>query len=423
MMLDRTITLPSLKPYQTAIFHSPAQIAVCEASTKAGKTVGVLHWLLQGALEDTGPTSSLYLTYVYKQAEKMFERLSRWLMKSDPGMTWWGLNKTKLVITIKHGLYDCLICFMGSENYDAVYGSDYVRVAVDEASRMRVEAWYAARSTITATRGKARIIGNVKGSKNWAFQLARKAQAGTPGMSYHKITAADAVREGVFSKEDLDAARRDYPEAVFRELYYAEATEDGSNPFGIQHIRACVRDGLAPGPAVAYGVDLARKIDWTVVVGLNASGGVCVLERWQHESWRRSCEMVADIIGDAPTFVDGTGVGDAIIERINETRPNAESFLFTPKSKQQIMEGLAVAIQHRAVGIPDGIMVQELESFEYEHTDRSVRYSAPEGMTDDTVCAFALAVKRAEGGRVSERVYVGELGDMSEGEELEIEAW
>ncbi len=59
------------------------------------------------------------------------------------------------------------------------------------------------------------------------------------------------------------------------------------------------------------------------------------------------------------------------------------------------MEGLAVAIQKQEIGFPDGVIANELESFEYEYTRTGVRYSAPSGMHDDTVCALALANSKA----------------------------
>jgi hypothetical protein len=68
-----------------------------------------------------------------------------------------------------------------------------------------------------------------------------------------------------------------------------------------------------------------------------------------------------------------------------------EGFRFTGPSKQQLMEGLAVAIQQQQVHYPDGPIVNELEAFEYVYTRTGVSYSAPEGLHDDCVCALALA--------------------------------
>ncbi len=69
-------------------------------------------------------------------------------------------------------------------------------------------------------------------------------------------------------------------------------------------------------------------------------------------------------------------------------------YKFTSTSKQQLMEGLSVAIQQGTIKFPDGVLVRELESFEYEYTRSGIRYTAPEGLHDDCVCALALAVSR-----------------------------
>jgi hypothetical protein len=55
------------------------------------------------------------------------------------------------------------------------------------------------------------------------------------------------------------------------------------------------------------------------------------------------------------------------------------------------MEGLAVAIQQQQIHVPAGVVVDELEAFEYQYTRIGVQYSAPSGMHDDAVCALALA--------------------------------
>jgi hypothetical protein len=93
--------------------------------------------------------------------------------------------------------------------------------------------------------------------------------------------------------------------------------------------------------------------------------------------------------------VDSTGVGDPVLEAL-QTRGRAvggqfEGFKFSATSKQQLMEGLAVAIQQQQIHFPAGVIVDELEAFEYEYTRTGVHYSAPSGFHDDAVCALALA--------------------------------
>jgi hypothetical protein len=84
-------------------------------------------------------------------------------------------------------------------------------------------------------------------------------------------------------------------------------------------------------------------------------------------------------------------VGDPITEEVQSSRPNVTGFKFNPTSKQQIMEGLAMAIQNKKIAFPEGVITSELENFEFEYTRTGVRYSAPQGLHDDTTCALALA--------------------------------
>lgn len=381
------LKLPHLYPKQHAAFFGAERTSICEASTKAGKSVGALAWALAEGARFPG-ASGLWLSPIYAQAEVMFERLSRMLTKADPQRATWDNNKSKLWVAVPGG---CKVWFKGGDNSDSIYGSDYSFVVIDEASRVPEAAWYAVRSTLTATQGRIRIIGNVKGRQNWAYREARKAEAGAPGMAYHKIIAADAVAAGVLAPEEIEDARRTLPDNVFRELYLAEPSDDSGNPFGLAAIRSCVALESEASP-VAFGIDLAKSVDWTVVCGLDADGCVCTLDRWQSD-WGQTKRRILDTCGEVPTLVDSTGVGDPIVEDLQRARGGVfEAYKFTSQSKQQIMEGLAAAIQRQEVRFPSGWLQNELEVFEYEYTARGVKYQAPEGLHDDGVCALALAV-------------------------------
>lgn len=111
----------------------------------------------------------------------------------------------------------------------------------------------------------------MKGRKNWFFIGCRKAEGGEPNHSYHKIIATDAVAAGVFPQEELDDARRALPDAVYRELYLCEPSDDGGNPFGLSYIRSNIAE-MSKKLTVAFGGDLAKSIDWTVLHGLDEDG-------------------------------------------------------------------------------------------------------------------------------------------------------
>ncbi len=374
---------PLYTKQQAAIFHE-ARYGVIEASTKSGKTHGAIAWLTEQALVHGRPGRHYWwVAPVYPQAKIAYRRLHRALPHE-----YQHSNESDLSITLPNG---AMIWFKSGEKPDNLYGEDVYAAVLDEASRMREESWHAVRSTLTATRGPVRIIGNVRGRRNWAYQLARKAEAGEPGMEYHRITAVDAIEAGVLDEAEIEDAKRQLPDAVFRELYMAEAADDEGNPFGYEAIRRGVAL-MSTNRPVAFGVDLAKSVDWTVIIGLDADGSVCHFDRFQ-APWQETIRRIAKAVGSVPTLVDSTGVGDPVLEALQrEQGLRAKGYLFTGASKQKLMEGLAVAIQSGAVRYPGGAIVQELEGFGYAYTRTGVRYEGMEGMHDDCVCALALAV-------------------------------
>jgi hypothetical protein len=267
---------------------------------------------------------------------------------------------------------------------------------IDEASRCKEESWHAVRTTLTATRGPIRIIGNVKGRRNWAYQLARKAEGGEPDMHYAKITAYDAVAAGILSADEIEDARSKLPADVFGQLYEAIPSDDGGNPFGLLAIRAAIA-ALSDSEPTHWGWDLAKSTDWTVGIALDAAGRCCRFERWQ-APWETTIDRIVTLTGYTPALVDSTGVGDPVLEALQKRGGSYAGYKFGATSKQQLMERLAVAIQQRHVGFPDGVIVSELEEYEYVYSRTGVHYSAPEGLHDDCVCSLALAVWQREAG-------------------------
>lgn len=382
--------LPRLYRKQQEAICCRARYTVIEATTKAGKTAGCLIWILQQAW-NTGQENRHYwwVAPIVPQAKIAFRRMKRMLRQYDPAKTTWDTNETDLRVELKNG---ASIWFKGSDVPDTLYGEDVYAAVIDEASRCKEESWYAIRSTLTSTRGPVKIIGNVRGRKNWAYKLARMAEAGEPGMAYFKLTAYDAVLGGILAADEIEDAKRKLPDAVFRELYLAEPSDDGGNPFGLTAIHNCLAP-LSQARPIAIGIDLAKSQDWTVACGLDENGTVCLLERWQSD-WGQTTRRIQDLIGDVPTLIDSTGVGDPIVEELSRHRSNVEGFKFTSPSKQQLFEGLASAIQRQEIRFPEGWLTSELEAFEYTYSASGVKYSAPEGLHDDGCCALALAVKR-----------------------------
>lgn len=386
-------TRPALYPKQLDAMFCAERYGLIEASTKSGKTVSAIAWIVEQALTGEDGNNYWWIAPGYNQAEIAYRRIKRGMTKDS----FVAFDTPTPRLRLNNGAW---IWFKSAEDANALYGEDVYASVIDEASRIKEDSWHAVRSTLTATRGPVRIIGNVKGRRNWFYTLARRAESlmlAEPdplrrNMHYAKITADDAVAAGVLEADEIADARETLPEKIFRELYYAEPGDDTGNPFGLAHIAACSTPVPAAGPAVAYGIDLAKSQDWFVVIGINETGGVCEFHRWRSLPWRASIQRVWKIVGeDAPALVDSTGLGDPVLEELQFEHGNFTGYHFSPTSKQKLMEGLAVSIQGREITFPMGPIVSELETFEYEFTRFGVRYSAPPGHHDDCVAALALA--------------------------------
>ena len=210
---------PWLYPLQETAFFNSARISLVEASTKAGKTVAGIAWLFEQAFQGKAGQNFWWVAPIFPQAKIAFTRM----LQAVPADMVVSARNTDLSICLRNG---AIISFKSGEKPDGLYGEDVYAAVIDEASRLREEAWHAVRSTLTATRGPVRLVGNVKGRRNYFYQLARRAEAGEPDMAYYKITAADAVAAGILDTDEVESARSVLPGQIFRELYLAEPSDD-----------------------------------------------------------------------------------------------------------------------------------------------------------------------------------------------------
>lgn len=265
----------------------------------------------------------------------------------------------------------------------------YKRAIVDEAGFVPnlMTVWNnAIRPTLTDYRGDAWLFGTPHGRGDFSTLFAR-GENGTPEWKSHRARTID---NPFMDPEEVASAKRDMPAEAFAQEYEGVPAPDGGNPFDMTAIAECAGD-IVPGVVEVWGIDLAKSHDWTVACGLNEAGSVARLDRWQGD-WRSTRERLVALIGETAAFVDSTGVGDPIVEDLQARCPMVEGYKFTGPSKQQLMEGLALAIQRRSIRFPNGWLRAELDAFRYEYTASGVRYSGPPGMNDDGVCALALSV-------------------------------
>lgn len=365
------LELPQPHTNQQRILDSEARFRVVMCGRRFGKSELSQIEIISNALLGK---SVAYITPTYQLARVFFERL----IQAVP----FESNKSELTIKFpNNGSVD----FFTGERLDNLRGRKFHLVVVDEASFIPnlEDGWLnSIRPTLTDYKGRAIFLSTPKG-KNFFYSLFLKG--GEPDWEAFRFTTYD---NPYIDKGEIDDARTQLPEVVFEQEYMANPAENSSNPFGSSYIKQCTFP-ISPEPAIVYGVDLAKAVDWTVIIGLDRNGSVCHFDRFQKD-WRQTKQTILSL-NKAPILIDSTGVGDPIFEDLQREGLAINGFKFSSTSKQQLMEGLSSAIQQRKITYPEGNIVNELEVFEYQYTATGVRYSAPPGFHDDCVMSLALA--------------------------------
>lgn len=217
--MEIIIKKPNLTSYQKNFLYNDSRFTITEASTKVGKTFSHIWWIYEQAHAEWNKPNynHWWVAPVYAQAKIAFNRMKAKVSKT--GL--YKINESNLIITTPIGTH---IHFKSAEKPDNLFGEDVYSCVFDEAPRARPSAFYALRSTLTATGGKMKLIGNFGGIANWMHQLKEKAK-NDKEYAYFKITAWDAVKEGILSESEILQAQKDLPLKVFKQLYLAEEQE------------------------------------------------------------------------------------------------------------------------------------------------------------------------------------------------------
>jgi hypothetical protein len=153
----------------------------------------------------------------------------------------------------------------------------------------------------------------------------------------------------ISEEDDIEALQNFYEYTLATQIFHSmlqnaaseqssrmNAMENASNPFGSQHIKDCIKQ-LSKEPVAFYGIDLAKSVDWSVIIGLDRNGDVAYFDRFQKD-WKQTKETIMELDRSKPVLIDSTGVGDAITEDLQKGFNHMEGFKYTSTSKQQLME-------------------------------------------------------------------------------------
>lgn len=388
-MPECTVELIELHPGQQKVRDSQARFRVVMCGGQSGKTTFGVDETAEAILAGKrvgwfAPT----FHYLAEPRDELHTRLSEIIKDRQ--------KTEKRTTFVTGGLLDLWSC----DDPDAGRGRHYDLVVFDEAGitrELQVVWEQAVRPRLSTLEGRALFLGTPKGRTHYFSQLFAKAEQGERDWAAFRFRTID---NPIQKPEEIERARHELPPAVFAQEYEGIPADDGGNPFGLDAIIACTMTPeewikAQKQETIARGWDFGRAQDYTAGVGLGRKYQVTRFDRWQLVPWHVTYQKVTEQTGGVPAWGDSTGIGDVIVESLQTMGCPIQGYLFSRPSKQLLMQRLASVMQGRRLRLPPRELcplVPELETFGYEYTASGVRYTAPEGMHDDTVMALALAV-------------------------------
>ncbi len=310
-------------------------------------------------------------------------------------------NETQMSIELVNG---ALIEFKSTDNPEGLYGSGLDLLCVDEAAMVDDEAWNEALRPRLASFGRvglAAIASTPKGQRGWFHEMFLAGQ--NPANEEVWSMQAAMKDSGMVSDSEIESLRRTMPQLAFEQEVLGKFITDSGAVF--RNIEGCriPPEPVTPG-GCTIGVDLASRRDRTALVAIDPTGLVFGIDAFTGMSWQSVIDRIANFIErSAPVkrvVIERNGVGDPIHQDIErEFGPrgiHVEGFLTTAASKRQIIESLALAIEHQSINwVADAPHVREFENelalFEFTSTSTGFRYSGRGTAHDDLVMAAALA--------------------------------
>lgn len=331
-----------------------------------------------------------YIMPTYRQVKQVI-----WddlLDKHLPKEVYSKKNESELTIHFVNG---SILRFVGSEDIDKHRGINPIYTVFDECQEIKEEMWTTIiQPVIRENKGRVSFIGTPKG-KNWFYYLLQSAKT-NPKWYWDVKSVYDT--KGI-SEDELEEAKTTTLQHIFNQEYLCEFQDDGSGVF--RRVRNNIFGDLSlfPDPRKKYimGVDLARHVDWTVLIVVDRhTHQVVHFDRFNQIDWalqKARIEATARRWNMCPIRIDSTGIGDPICEDLERMGLIIEPYKFTNESKKALIENLALLIEQDKIKYPEiSELVSELEAFTYEKLPSGrLRYTAPDGQHDDIVMSMALA--------------------------------
>ena len=373
-----------------AIIGGPEKYITVVSPRQQGKSLLLVNLLLYYGINDKGCKIGV-VAPIYSQARKLMEDLYEAI--KDSGIVA-ATNFSNHEIKLKTG---SKIYFRSSEREDGLRGYTFSYLFLDEAAYQTEDAWKRAIQPTALVHGKKCVLFSTpRGRQSWFYEMFQMGQ----DTSYpsHTSVRMEQYDNPYINMEEVEAAKRSLPDAIFRAEYLGEFLEGESQVF--QNFNSNTFERFPRPQGKCYmGVDLAQSGDYTVAVVMDSSGAVVDIYRDNHKEWEDMSTRIIQLAQKytATLMIETNSMGTVVLEGIRKRYQDAHGFNTSNQSKRDIVESLIMGFNDGSVKIPSATLYpelhRELEVFEmtYNPQSRSIKYAARPPFHDDIVIALSIA--------------------------------
>ena len=330
-----------------------------------------------------------YITPSYALGNRFYKELMKHLQGFPREMV--KTNKTSLTTEFINGPSVGSIQFFSGDagTLDrTVRGANFHKVIIDEAAHIPdlEHAWNnVIYPVLTDHDGDAYIISTPNG-KNFFYNLFTKGQKKVDDFEAFHFSTHD---NPTLKPEAVERMKNNMPAAAYRQEMLAIPTESEKNPFSDQAIERNIIEKLSANPTICLAIDLGRKVDPTVIIGMDEEGAMTYYESFQL-SWPETLDKIKALPSNITKAIDATGLGDVVVGMLENDVSHLRPFMFTNKSKETIIMELINDVEKDLVKFNKPV-ADEMYTFEAIETSAgNTKYEAQAGFHDDRVFALAL---------------------------------
>lgn len=377
---------------------------------RSGKDKACFNYTIKRACERVG--TYFYFLPEYSQAKKviwenididgfkMLDHVPKELLKR--------INNTDLLIELVNG---SVIQLMGADTFDkSGVGTNPIGVVFSEFAVQKEHIWNFLRPILKVNGGWA-IFNFTPRGQNHAFKLLELAR--TLDTWFTQILTVEDT--GILSLQDIEDERAEgMTQAMVDQEYYCKFIENATNFFrNIDGVCTEIEEAPIDTHFYKMGVDLAKYVDMTSisVIDLNTFKQVH-LESFNGLDWNLQKARIAAIyfkFGQPEGHIDATGVGDPIVEDLNNMGVNLTPIKFNENNRKDILTNLSIKMEQVIVKLLNNEnLKKQLSYFQFVLGNKGkLKVEVPEGLHDDDVFSTALSVWElpSEPLRVQKQIY------------------